>query len=204
MFGFLKTKASEEITVEKKNWFSRLTSGLQKTRQKLTSALVDLLHAKKSLDAQTREKLATLLLEADLGFATTEQILNNVASRLTRDENKNPDAVMVMLKAELIAILEPCEKALEISSTPFVILVVGINGSGKTTSIAKIANFYKNQQHKVILAAGDTFRAAAIEQLQVWGERNDVPVIAQQHGADSASVVLMRCRRLARVITIFC
>lgn len=189
MFGFLKTKASEENLAEKKNWFSRLTSGLQKTRQKLTSGLVNLLRGKKSLDAETREKLQTLLLEADLGFATTEQILNSVTERLARDDSHNPDAVMAMLKAELTAILLPCQQALEPSEAPFVILVVGINGSGKTTSIAKMANFYKNQQRKVMLAAGDTFRAAAIEQLQVWGERNNVPVIAQQNGADSASVV---------------
>lgn len=190
MFGFLKTKTKDESApVEKQSWFSRLSSGLQKTREKLSSGLVNLLRGKKTLDAETREKLETILLEADLGFDTTQHVLSSITEQLSRNEAHDPEAIMTMLKTELVNILLPCEQALEISSAPFVILVLGINGAGKTTSIAKIAHYYKNQGLKVMLAAGDTFRAAAIEQLQVWGERNDVPVIAQQNGADSASVV---------------
>lgn len=191
MFDFLKPKSKEEAVApaEKKNWFSRLTSGLQKTRQKFTNGLVNLLRGKKTLDAETRENAEKILLEADVGFDTTQRILNNISEQLSRNDTQDPEAVMNLLKAELTALLQPCEKPLEISGKPFVILVVGTNGSGKTTSIAKIANYYKNQQHQIMLAAGDTFRAAAIEQLQVWGERNNVPVIAQQNGADSASVI---------------
>ena len=190
MFGFLKTKTKDEAEpVEKKSWFARLSSGLQKTREKLTSGLANLLRGKKNLDAETHEKLETVLLEADLGFDTTQRILSSITAQLSRSEAQDPEAIMSLLKAELVNILLPCQQALEISSVPFVILVLGMNGAGKTTSIAKIAHYYKNQNRKVMLAAGDTFRAAAIEQLQIWGERNEVPVIAQQNGADSASVI---------------
>ncbi len=184
MFGF-KSKDKVETT----SWFSRLTTGLKKTRKLFGNRISDLLRGKRQLDAETREALETILLQADVGLDATQRILDTVTQKLSRQEVKDENAVMHMLKDELIEILRPYVKPIEITQKPYVILVVGINGSGKTTSIAKMAHYFQAQQHKVMLAAGDTFRAAAVEQLQVWGKRNDVVVIAQQSGADSASVI---------------
>ena len=136
-------------------------------------------------------ELETLLVMADVGMDTAERVIGDLQQRLARKELKDIDALRSGLEKSLLSILEPVEKALEIrtSDTPFVILMVGVNGAGKTTTIGKLARRFQDDGYSVMLAAGDTFRAAAVEQLQVWGKRNDVPVIAQQSGADPAAVI---------------
>jgi fused signal recognition particle receptor len=145
----------------------------------------------KAIDDELLEELETLLLMADVGMDTTANILAEITDRLNRKALKDSDALKTALSEILQAKLEPCAVPLDLSGEhqPFVILVVGVNGVGKTTTIGKIANRLQRQGKSVMLAAGDTFRAAAVEQLQVWGERNNVPVIAQHTGADSASVI---------------
>lgn len=200
MFDFLKRKkdsdqplSSEPATTEenKPSLFSRLKQGLTKTRTNLSQGLANLFLGKKAIDANLLEEIETALLTADVGVETTQQLINTLTQKLSRNELADSDAAFVCLKEEMKKILRPCEAAIPMSDTikPFVILVVGINGSGKTTSIGKLAHQFKQQNKQLILAAGDTFRAAAIEQLQVWGERNHVPVIAQQPGADTAAVI---------------
>ncbi|MEJ2523881.1 MAG: signal recognition particle-docking protein FtsY, partial [Gammaproteobacteria bacterium] len=136
------------------------------------------------------EEMETRLLTGDVGVDATEEIISGLEKKLWRDELKDARSVLGAIRASMTDILEPCEAPLEIPDEPrpFVILVVGVNGSGKTTTIGKIARKLKDAGHSVMLAAGDTFRAAAVEQLQTWGERNAVPVIAQQTGADPAAV----------------
>ena len=136
-------------------------------------------------------ELETLLVMADVGMDTAERVIGDLQQRLARKELKDIDALRSGLEKSLLSILEPVEKALEIrtSDAPFVILMVGVNGAGKTTTIGKLARRFQDDGYSVMLAAGDTFRAAAVEQLQVWGKRNDVPVIAQQSGADPAAVI---------------
>jgi len=145
----------------------------------------------KAIDDELLEELETLLLMADVGMDTTANILAEITDRLNRKALKDSDALKTALSEILQAKLEPCAVPFDLSGEhqPFVILVVGVNGVGKTTTIGKIANRLQRQGKSVMLAAGDTFRAAAVEQLQVWGERNNVPVIAQHTGADSASVI---------------
>ena len=145
----------------------------------------------KAIDDELLEELETLLLMADVGMDATANILAEITDRLNRKALKDSDALKTALSEILQAKLEPCAVPLDLSGEhqPFVILVVGVNGVGKTTTIGKIANRLQRQGKSVMLAAGDTFRAAAVEQLQVWGERNNVPVIAQHTGADSASVI---------------
>ena len=135
------------------------------------------------------ESLETILLSADIGIESTNYLLKKMTEKVDRKQLSDPTALIASLKAEMIDLLKPYEAPLIINQKPFVILMVGMNGAGKTTSIAKLAHYYKTQGKTVMLAAGDTFRAAAIDQLQVWGERNHVTVIAQQPGADSASVI---------------
>lgn len=190
MFSFLKSKTPEtaEIT-EKKGWFSRLTDGLKRTRKNFSDGLATLILGKKTIDAELVESLETLLLTADVGIESTDLLIKKITERVNRKQLSDPTALATALKEEMVLLLKPYELPLNINHKPFVILMVGINGAGKTTSIAKLAHFYKQQGKSVMLAAGDTFRAAAIEQLRVWGERNEVVVIAQQPGADSASVI---------------
>jgi len=189
MFSFLKSKSTDEEEKVKKPWSARLKSGLQRTRNKFSNKLSNLVLGKKTIDDELFEDLETILLSADVGVNVTQRILDQLADQVSRKALTDPEALITSLKQILISILEPCQQALEITAAPFVILMVGVNGAGKTTSIAKLTHFYQQQGKKILLAAGDTFRAAAVEQLQVWGERNDVPVIAQQSGADSASVI---------------
>lgn len=172
----------------KKTWLKRLSSGLKKTRQSLSGQVSSLFLGRKTIDEDLFEELETILLTADVGSETTESILTELIEQSKRRELKDPAALQESLKTILCNLLKPCEKPLEIEGSPFVILMVGINGAGKTTSIAKLAHHYQQQDKQVMLAAGDTFRAAAVEQLQVWGDRNNVPVIAQKTGSDSASV----------------
>lgn len=192
MFKFMKRDKSPTETTDmatKVGWVSRLKQGLSKTRSQLGDNLSSLFLGKKTIDDALFETLETILLSADVGIETTTQILDRLTTRLKRGELNDPMALEGALKQELRAILTPCAIPLSMTQQPFILLMVGVNGAGKTTSIAKIAHHYLGQHKKLLLAAGDTFRAAAIEQLQVWGERNNVPVIAQQSGADSASVI---------------
>jgi len=137
------------------------------------------------------EELESLLVMADVGVDTTELIISDLQKSLARNELKDLDALQAGLRASLLRILEPVEQPLKIEKPdgPFVIFMVGVNGAGKTTTIGKLARHLQDNDYSVMLAAGDTFRAAAVEQLQVWGERNNVPVIAQQSGADPAAVI---------------
>lgn len=171
--------------------FARLKQGLSKTRANLTAGLGNLLLGKKELTADVLNEIEMALLTADVGVDTTQELIKALTQKLARKELNDTAAAFDCLKTELKHILHPCEKPLTLPTDikPFVLLVVGINGSGKTTTIGKVASLYKQQGKQVMLAAGDTFRAAAIEQLQIWGERNQVPVIAQQPGADTAAVI---------------
>ena len=144
-----------------------------------------------TIDADVLEELESLLVMADVGVDTTERIIGELQRRLDRKELKDIEALRSGLENSLLSILGPVEVALEIkkSDSPFVILMVGVNGAGKTTTIGKLARRFQDEGHSVMLAAGDTFRAAAVEQLQVWGARNNIPVVAQQSGADPAAVI---------------
>ncbi|MFK8018853.1 MAG: signal recognition particle-docking protein FtsY [Pseudomonadales bacterium] len=175
----------------KQGLFSRLAKGLRKTGSNLSGGVGELLLGKKEIDDDLLEELETLLITADLGMEATAGIVENLTQSVRRKEVDDPDALMGALQRELRALLAPHEAPLIIDARkkPYVILMVGVNGVGKTTTIGKLAKRYQQQGHSVMLAAGDTFRAAAVEQLQVWGDRNNVPVIAQHTGADSASVL---------------
>jgi len=171
--------------------FSRLKDGLSRTRRALTDNLSTLVLGEKTIDADLLEEIETQLLAADVGLDAADQIIENLKRQLDRKKLADPQQFLTALRTELRNILAPCSAALDIESatTPFVILIVGVNGVGKTTTIGKLAKQFQSQGKRVMLAAGDTFRAAAVEQLQIWGERNKVPVIAQASGADSASVI---------------
>lgn len=201
MFDFLKRKknssnSSSESPVNnpenaKESVFLRLKKGLAKTRAGFTNGLANLFLGKKSLDDELLNEIEMRLLSADVGVKTTEQLILTLTQKLARKELNNPQAALDCLQTEMRNILRPCSIPLQIAEDkkPFVILVVGVNGSGKTTTIGKLAHYFQEQKKNIMLAAGDTFRAAAIQQLQVWGERNHVPVVAQQPGADTAAVI---------------
>ncbi len=194
MFGFGKDKkqAREQQEAEKKaGLFSRLKSGLSRTRSGLTEGISDLVLGKREIDDDLLEEIETQLLVADMGVEATQAIIADLTQRVSRKQLSDSEALMTALREDMLAMLEPSSKPLEIEQgkKPFVILVVGINGAGKTTTIGKLAKRLQGEGRSVMLAAGDTFRAAAVEQLQVWGERNEIPVIAQHSGADSASVI---------------
>jgi fused signal recognition particle receptor len=191
MFNFLKSKKHEENqpTESKQSWFKKLRGGLKRTRSNLVENVASAVLGKKTIDDELLEELETILLTADVGVEASQEILDNITQQVKRKTLKDPQALMDALHQQLCDILMPCSKPLTLTDHPFTLLMVGINGSGKTTSIAKLAHYFQAQGKKVMLAAGDTFRAAAVEQLQVWGERNHVPVIAQHKGADSASVI---------------
>ena len=178
---------------DKPSFFQRLKQGLKKTRENFGNGLGRLLLGKKVIDAEVLEELETQLLLADLGVDVTNKISEALTSAAKRNELADGAALMAKLKELLTNLLVPMQQPLSTATAnrdqPYVILMVGVNGAGKTTTIGKIASQLKNEGKKVMLAAGDTFRAAAVEQLQVWGERNDIPVIAQHTGADSASVI---------------
>ncbi|MGM0987533.1 MAG: signal recognition particle-docking protein FtsY [Pseudomonadota bacterium] len=182
----------EKPSAEKKGWFARIRAGLGKTRANLTDGLADLFMGRKQIDDDLMEELETQLLMADVGIEATTEIIDRLTDRVSRKELKEPQALYRALQEELAAMLEPVTRPLTLppkGEGPFVILVVGVNGVGKTTTIGKLTQRFQREGRSVMLAAGDTFRAAAVEQLKVWGERNDVPVIAQHTGADSASVI---------------
>ena len=175
----------------KKGFFSRLKQGLSRTSTAFSSGLGTLFLGKKEIDDDLLESIETQLIVADVGIEATRTIVDNLTQQVSRKELEDADALFVSLRKELEQILVPCEAPLQIdaSKKPYVILIVGVNGVGKTTTIGKLAKRFQREGRSVMLAAGDTFRAAAVEQLQVWGERNNVPVIAQHSGADSASVI---------------
>ena len=174
----------------KKGFFARLKAGLSKTRQNLGGGLFDIFRGKK-IDDDLFEELETHLLLADVGVETTSKIIDSLTESASKNQLKDAEALYELLKDELKKIVAPVDQPLVIpeSKDPYVILMVGVNGVGKTTTIGKLTKQFQAQGKSVMLAAGDTFRAAAVEQLQVWGERNDIPVIAQHTGADSASVI---------------
>nr|WP_218056140.1 signal recognition particle-docking protein FtsY [Gilliamella apicola] len=174
---------------KKEGFFSRLKKGLFKTKQNIGSGFLSLFKGKK-IDDALFEELEEQLLIADVGFDTTQKIIETLTQQASRKELKDADALHELLKQEMKTILANVDKPLDIQTHhPFVILMVGVNGVGKTTTIGKLARQFQQQGKSVMLAAGDTFRAAAVEQLQVWGERNHIPVIAQHTNADSASVI---------------
>jgi fused signal recognition particle receptor len=175
----------------KAGFFARLKQGLSKTSASIGEGMASLFLGRKTIDDELLDDLETRLLTADVGVEATTQIIQRLTQKVARKELADADALYKSLQAELAAMLKPVEQPLKIVSQnkPFVILVVGVNGAGKTTTIGKLAKKLQLEGKKVMLAAGDTFRAAAVEQLQVWGERNKIPVIAQHTGADSASVI---------------
>ena len=172
-------------------WFARLKLGLSKTSASLGEGMASLFLGKKAIDDELLEEIETRLLTADVGVEATNLIIQSLTQKVARKQLTDSGALYQALQDELTALLKPVEQPMRIDSTkqPYVILVVGVNGAGKTTTIGKLAKKLQQDGKKVMLAAGDTFRAAAVEQLQVWGERNQIAVIAQHTGADSASVI---------------
>ncbi|MFU9136581.1 signal recognition particle-docking protein FtsY [Erwinia tasmaniensis] len=180
---------TEQERPSKEGFFARLKRSLVKTRQNLGSGFISLFRGKK-IDDDLFEELEEQLLIADVGVETTRRIIGNLTAQANRRQLRDAEALYGLLKQEMAEILSKVEAPLDVGTkSPFVILMVGVNGVGKTTTIGKLARQYQAEGKSVMLAAGDTFRAAAVEQLQVWGERNHIPVIAQQTGADSASVI---------------
>lgn len=175
----------------KASWFARLKQGLAKTSSSLGEGMASLFLGKKEIDDDLLDELETRLLTADVGMEATTAIMANLTRRVARKELADSGALYQALQVEMADLLRPIEQPMQITpeKKPYVILVVGVNGAGKTTTIGKLAARLQKDGKKVMLAAGDTFRAAAVEQLQVWGERNNIPVIAQHTGADSASVI---------------
>ena len=183
---FKKTQSQDPQEVKNK---TSLKERLFKSKKKLGDGLSSIVIGKKKIDEDLLEELEILLIGSDIGIQTTDKVIEVVRKKASRKELKDEDSLYQLIKEELESLLIK-ENLLEPSSNnPFVILVVGINGAGKTTTIGKLAKLFQGEGKSVMLAAGDTFRAAAVEQLQVWGERNDIPVIAQKTGADAASVV---------------
>lgn len=196
MFKFLKRKDSSleivsDIPPIKTSFFNRVKNSLQKTRLQFTEGIANLVLGKKTVDADLIEEIEDLLLRSDVGPVVTQDIIEQLTLKLARKQLVDGDAVWKVVQQYLGDLLQHCQQPLQIDPThkPTVILVVGVNGVGKTTSIGKLAHYLKSQGKQVMLAAGDTFRAAATEQLTIWAERNDIPIVAQHQGADSASVI---------------
>ncbi|MCZ6470524.1 MAG: signal recognition particle-docking protein FtsY [Gammaproteobacteria bacterium] len=192
MFGF-KSSQKNNHTVEQKpqGLFTSLKQKLAKTGASLSSGIASILLGKKTIDDDLLEQLEDQLLMADVGIQATQKITANLVQVASRDVLKDSSSLLATLKQSMADILLPNARPLTIDKQhrPFVILMVGVNGAGKTTTVGKLAQQFKNQGHRVMLAAGDTFRAAAVEQLAIWGARLDIPVIKQGKGADSASVI---------------
>jgi fused signal recognition particle receptor len=192
MFGFRKDKSTVSAPAEKSpGFFARLKNGLARTRGGITEGVAQLLLGRKAIDDDVLEEIETLLLSSDVGVEATASIVQDLTARLRRNQLADSEALFTALREDMRGLLAPCSQPLVIpqQDRPFVILMVGVNGAGKTTTIGKLAKRLQAEGRSVMLAAGDTFRAAAVEQLQEWGRRNDIPVIAQHSGADSASVI---------------
>ena len=204
MFGFGRKKSGDDGAAkstpevvapsepaDKPGLFARLKAGLSKTRSGLTDGIADLVLGRKQIDAALLEDIEAQLVMADVGVDATQGIIDDLTKRVARKQLADAAALMSALHDDMAAILRPCSRplAIDASKRPFVILMVGVNGVGKTTTIGKLARRLQSAGKTVMLAAGDTFRAAAVEQLEVWGERNSIPVVSQQQGADSASVI---------------
>lgn len=193
MFGFRKKNKEQKNDGEQKpsGAFSSLVRGLKLTHNILVDGITGTFFGKNEIDQQTLEELKTKLLASDVGVIATKQIIDQLQSDLKHEKNIATKTVIATIKNQLESILEPCSQPLTIAKNikPYVILIIGVNGSGKTTTIGKLAKKLQDHNYKIMLAAGDTFRAAAIEQLKIWGERNQAPVIAQKQGADSAAVI---------------
>ena len=198
MFGFSKKNVDsqkdniKEFHSSKPSLLARLKQGLSRTRENLTTGLANLLLGKKAIDEELLEQIETLLLQADIGVEATNELITHLTQQIARKQLADSEALFQALREQMQAILQPVEAPLIVPAhrdKPFVILMVGVNGAGKTTTIGKLAKRFQGEGHSVMLAAGDTFRAAAIEQLKAWGEHNNVQVIAQHNRADSASVI---------------
>jgi len=187
MLNFFKKNQNKDIQTDTKK--ASLKDRLFKSKRRLGDGLSSILIGKKQIDDELLEELEILMISADIGIQTTDKIIESVRKKASRKELKDGDSLYQLIKVELEALLIDDNLLEVVSDSTFVILVVGINGAGKTTTIGKLAKSFQSQGKSVMLAAGDTFRAAAIEQLQIWGERNEIPVIAQKTGADAASVV---------------
>lgn len=183
MFGFGAKKQDQPSLLQ------RLGQGLKKTRAKLGSGLAHLFLGKKVIDQALLEELESLLISADLGMAATQDLLAKLRQSIAREALQDPTALIATLKKLMIELLSQHQSPLQPENHhPFVILMVGVNGAGKTTTSGKLASHFRKEGRKVLFAAGDTFRAAAIEQLEAWGAKNDIPIIAQPTGADAAAV----------------
>lgn len=192
MFGFKKNNSeNEKVEETQPKLLSSLKRKLSKTRAILNTDVSDLVLNRKRIDADLLEQLEDQLLMADVGIEATQKIHAHLANALERDELNDEKSVFETLEKSMQEILEVtnCPLSIDTRKSPFVILMIGINGAGKTTTIGKLTQQFKEQGYSVMLAAGDTFRAAAVEQLQTWGQRLDVPVISQGNGADAASVI---------------
>jgi fused signal recognition particle receptor len=204
MFGFGRKKSGDDggaahppeqdapaETAAKPGLFARLKAGLAKTRSGLTEGIAQIVLGRKQIDAALLDDLETQLLVADVGVEATQGIIEDLTRRVARKQLADTEALMAALREDMTAILRPCSHPLAIDTArrPYVILMVGVNGVGKTTTIGKLARRLQQDGRSVMLAAGDTFRAAAVEQLEIWGQRNGIAVVAQHQGADSASVI---------------
>ena len=187
MLKFFKKNQNKDIQTDAKK--ASLKDRLFKSKRRLGDGLSSILIGKKQIDDELLEELEILMISADIGIQTTDKIIESVRKKASRKELKDGDSLYQLIKVELEALLIDDNLLVPVSDSTFVILVVGINGAGKTTTIGKLAKSFQSQGKSVMLAAGDTFRAAAIEQLQIWGDRNEIPVISQKTGADAASVV---------------
>ena len=188
MFNIFKKRHTENTSSENKSK-PTLRERLTKSREKIGDSLSSLLLGKKYIDDDLLEELETILISADIGLKTTDQVIESVRQKSSRKDLSDPSSLYNLVKEELLSIIVEDNEMSEINAKPFVILVVGVNGAGKTTSIGKLAKSFQQAGKTVMLAAADTYRAAAVEQLKVWGERNDVPVVAQSTGSDAASVI---------------
>ncbi|MGC8925011.1 MAG: signal recognition particle-docking protein FtsY [Calditerrivibrio sp.] len=186
---FKKKKNDEQREEDEKGFLNRLKEGLSKTSSKLVGGIEAIVLGRKKIDDDLLEELEELFITADVGVNTTLKIIEKVKNDVSRNILKDPVELKNAIKEELIKILSVDNSLKKLDTSPFVILVVGVNGTGKTTTIAKLARMFKNNGFSVLLAAGDTFRAAAIDQLQVWGDRIGVPVVKQSEGSDSAAVI---------------
>lgn len=189
---FKKNEPKENIQTEEEQsqgFFQRLKEGLAKTSGKLVGGMENIFLGKKEIDEELLEELEELFITSDLGVETTMKIIDSVRGQVDRKTLKNPEELKIVLKQQIFEILNIPNSLIETTDRPYVMMVVGVNGTGKTTSIAKMAKMFKEQGLKTCLAAGDTFRAAAVDQLCVWADRVGVPVVKQSEGSDSAAVI---------------